>query len=73
MPTPTLPLSEMSVAEKLQLIEVLWEDLSKNPDDIPSPDWHKEVLDECRRKAETGEERFVDWETAKAEIRRRTS
>jgi hypothetical protein len=73
MPTPTLPLDEMTVAEKLQLMEVLWENLSKNPDDVPSPLWHKEVLDECRRKAESGEEQFIDWEKAKQEILKRTS
>jgi hypothetical protein len=73
MPTPTLPLDEMTVAEKLQLMEVLWEDLSKNPADLPSPEWHKEVLDECRRKAESGEEQFIDWEKAKQEILKRTS
>jgi hypothetical protein len=65
MPTPTLPLDQMTVAEKLQLMEVLWEDLSKNPDDVPSPEWHKDVLNECRRKAESGEEQFIDWEKAK--------
>ena len=73
MPTPTLPLDEMTVAEKLQLMEVLWEDLSKSPADLPSPEWHKEVLDECRRKAESGEEQFIDWEKAKQEILKRTS
>jgi hypothetical protein len=73
MPTPTLPLDEMTVAEKLQLMEVLWEDLSKNPADLPSPEWHKEVLDECCRKAESGEEQFIDWEKAKQEILKRTS
>ena len=71
--TVELPLDKMSVEEKLRLIDVLWEDLARNPDDIPSPAWHKEVLDECRRRAESGEEKFTDWEEAKEEIRRLAS
>jgi hypothetical protein len=45
-----LPLKEMTVAEKLQLMEVLWDDLSRNPEDIPSPAWHEEVLAERQRQ-----------------------
>ena len=68
-----LPLNEMTATEKLDLMELLWEDLSRNPADIPSPEWHKEVLDECRRRAEAGEEQFIDWEAARREIIKRTT
>jgi hypothetical protein len=54
-------------------MEVPEHDLNRNPDNFPSPAWHKEVLDECRRKAESGEEQFSDWEAAKADIRHRVS
>ena len=67
-----LPLNEMTLPEKLQLMEALWDDLTRKPDKFESPAWHKEVLEECRRKAESGEEQFSDWEAAKADIRRRT-
>ena len=68
-----LPLDKMSVEEKLRLMDVLWEDLTRNPDDIPSPAWHKEVLDECRRRAESGEEKFLDWEEVKKDLLRQFS
>jgi len=45
----------------------------KHPDgaleSIESPPWHKEILDERRKRIAAGEARFIDWETAKAEIR----
>jgi hypothetical protein len=68
-----LPLDRMSLPEKLRLMEVLWDDLTRKPDDIPSPAWHKDVLEDIRRRAESGEEQFSDWESAKKEIRRRVS
>ena len=68
--TVELPLDKMSVEEKLRLMDVLWEDLTREPDKIPSPAWHEEVLKECRRRAESDEEKFTDWAEAKEEIRR---
>ena len=40
----TLPLHEMSVPEKLRVMEALWEDLSRNSDALESPRWHKAAL-----------------------------
>ena len=73
MSVPILPLEEMSVEEKLQTMEALWQSLSADPAGIASPPWHEEELAERERKVESGETKFVDWEKAKAEIRRRTS
>ncbi|HEV7667724.1 MAG TPA: addiction module protein [Thermoanaerobaculia bacterium] len=68
-----LPLSEMSVEEKLQTMEALWEDLSRNAALLESPAWHDEVLRERDRQIEAGEASFMDWEQAKAHIRNRVS
>lgn len=68
--TATLRLDEMSVPEKLQLMEALWQDLSRKEEAIESPDWHREVLEERERLIASGEARFIDWEQAKEEIRR---
>ena len=69
----TLPLHEMTLTEKLQLMEALWEDLSRNADALESPDWHREVLEERERRIASGEARFSDWEAAKADVRRQVS
>jgi hypothetical protein len=66
-----LPLHEMSLEEKLQAMEALWEDLSREPDRIESPSWHQDVLKETERRVESGEARFSDWEKAKVSIRDR--
>lgn len=67
----TLPLNEMTVSEKLQLMEALWDDLSRNAAALDSPEWHGEVLEERERRIAAGEARFSGWEEAKADIRRR--
>ena len=64
-----LPLAEMSIAEKLEAMEALWEDLSKRADQLPSPDWHRDVLQERKRLVESGQIGFQDWDAAISELR----
>lgn len=68
-----LPLKDMSLHEKLSIMESLWEDLSRTPDAIESPAWHKDVLDERRQRVTEGTAQFIDWEIAKANIRNKLS
>jgi len=66
-----LPIDRMTIEEKLIAMEALWDDLCRNEAQIPVEDWHKQLLDERQRQIDSGEARFVDWETAKARIRDR--
>ena len=67
----TLPLKEMSHAEKLMALEALWEDLSRNEEILESPAWHQDELRATEQCVESGAEQFIDWETAKKEFRSR--
>ena len=73
MESVALPIDRMTTGEKLMAMEALWDNLCHDEAQIPVPDWHKQILDERRRQIESGEARFVDWETAKARIRDRIS
>jgi hypothetical protein len=68
-----LPLDRMTVEEKFKAMEMLWDDLCRNEQQIPVADWQKELLDERQRQIDTGEAKFTDWESAKKRIRDRTS
>ncbi|MGR3221146.1 MAG: addiction module protein [Candidatus Anammoxibacter sp.] len=70
---PTLPLKEMTVTEKLRIMEELWSDLCCNQDQIPVPQWHKDVLDRRKGLVNQGKAIFVDLETAKKRIAARIS
>ena len=35
-----IPLEKMTLADKLEAMELLWADISKQPTDLPSPEWH---------------------------------
>jgi hypothetical protein len=70
MPT-TVDLKEMSLSDKLRLMEALWDDLCRQEANIPVPEWQKQVLDERERQIEDGKATFQDWPTAKKRIAKR--
>lgn len=66
-----LPLDQMTTAEKLRTMEALWADLSRHDEEIQSPAWHGEVLNEREERIRSGQEAFIDWEAAKKQLRDR--
>jgi hypothetical protein len=60
----------MSTAEKLALLESLWDDLRHNEAAVPSPDWHAEALAEAQADFAAGRASFVEWSQAKERLRR---
>jgi hypothetical protein len=67
----TLPLDQMTTAEKLGVMEAIWADLSRNEREIESPAWHQQVLSEREERVRSGQERFMAWDTAKQQLRDR--
>jgi hypothetical protein len=67
----TLPLEKMTIAEKLLVMERLWTDLTRDEERFESPAWHGDILRERATRVEQGKESFMDWETAKAQLRSR--
>ena len=67
-----LPLDQMTVEEKLRAMEAIWRSLSTREEQVPVPDWHKQVLDERQRQIDAGEARFVSLEEMKERVRKRT-
>jgi len=55
--------------EKLQMMETLWEDLSREKTEPQSPDWHREVLKETEQRVRLGRETTLDWAKAKQQLR----
>ena len=68
----SLPLAQMSRIDKLMALEALWEDLARNEAEFVSPAWHAEELAATERRVNSGEEQFVDWESAKKQLRSRS-
>jgi putative addiction module component (TIGR02574 family) len=62
--------SRLSKAERLQAMEWLWASLSKEQQDLESPEWHGEVLAARKAKADADEAQFLSVEQLKERLRR---
>jgi hypothetical protein len=63
-----LSVEKMSIEEKFQTMETIWDDLCKKADSISSPPWHEKVLNDREKAISNGEDVFVDLHTAKKNI-----
>jgi putative addiction module component len=62
--------SRLTKAERLQAMEWLWASLSKEQQDIKSPEWHGEVLAARQTKVDSGEAQFLTVSQLKERRRR---
>ncbi len=62
---------DLSPAEKLQLIEDLWDSLVATPDAVPVHDWQKEELARRETNLAKNPQSAVTWEEIEREVRSR--
>ena len=67
----TAAIKNLSVEEKLQMMESLWDSLCASPS-LDSPQWHGDILAKREQAIVNGSDEFEDWETAKAALRNQT-
>jgi len=68
-----IELSKLSFAQKLNLMETIWDDLTKDEKNLDSPVWHNDILKDREEAVAAGKAQFSDWKEAKARIKRNTS
>lgn len=59
----------MSLAERLQALEQLWDAVCREDSAVSSPAWHGDLLAERRARAARGEAKFLTLEQVKARLR----
>jgi putative addiction module component (TIGR02574 family) len=65
-----LPLDTMSVGEKVQLLEQVWDNLCRQSGDVRSPEWHAAVLRERQSQIESGSMAVSSWAEAKERLQK---
>lgn len=62
-------LDHLSKAEKLRMMDALWDDLTHDVEPFQSPAWHEDVLKETQQRVANGEVETLDWEKTKELLR----
>jgi putative addiction module component (TIGR02574 family) len=61
-------LERMSVTERLRAMDQLWDSLNRSGDEIPSPDWHQDVLADRKARAQRGEAKFLTLDQLRSRL-----
>lgn len=64
----TISPEDMTTAEKISAMEIIWNDLCQHSA-LESPDWHKPVLASREQQCIEGSQVPLGWEKAKQQIR----
>ncbi|MEE9494446.1 MAG: addiction module protein [Gammaproteobacteria bacterium] len=59
-------ISKMSVHERLQAMEALWDSLTHEPIGIKSPKWHEGILSDRKETIQSGNADFISLEELKS-------
>jgi hypothetical protein len=51
------------------VVKRIWEDLSKEENQIESPDWHHKALRETEARLKAGQEEILDWKEAREKLK----
>jgi len=68
-----LPLSQYTLEQKLDLMEAIWDDITRDSKAFESPAWHEKILKKREEDLAKGDATVSDWEEAKERIRRKVS
>ena len=70
MNIPPTSIFELSVSEKLQLVEDLWDDIASTPSAVPVHDWQKEELARRKQNLLNNPTSGLSWQEIQRRIRR---
>ncbi len=66
----TSEIKKMSIIERLQTMEAIWDSLLHEDTEIESPEWHQDVLDERRKIIEAGNAKLISLDELKASLKK---
>jgi putative addiction module component (TIGR02574 family) len=72
MAKPVLDIERLSTDERLDLLEKLWESLTKEPGGIPLTEAQREDLDRRLDELDRGQVEGIPWDEVLKQIRKRS-
>lgn len=64
-----IEIKQMNTIERLQIMEAIWDSLLYDEAQIESPEWHRNILSERKRKIEEGNAEFISIKELRANNR----
>jgi putative addiction module component (TIGR02574 family) len=71
VPPPPPGFDELSVDEKIDYLQSLWDRIAATPETVPVPDWHREIIDERLKDLATDPNAGDSWDTVQERLRKK--
>jgi putative addiction module component (TIGR02574 family) len=68
LPIPPPGFDELSVEEKVDYVQSLWDRIAVRPEDVPVPDWHLQVIEERLAAHEADPAAARPWDEVREEV-----
>jgi len=62
LPLPPPGFDALSIDEQIDYVQSLWDHIAARPEDVPVPDWHREILAERLASHRSDEGNGRDWD-----------
>ncbi len=62
LPLPPPGFDTLSVDEQIDYVQSLWDRIAARPEDVPVPDWHREILAERLAAHRANNDPGAEWE-----------
>ena len=65
-------IKQMNMADKFAMMEMLWENMSQNIDDVHfTPQWHLDMLEEREKELKNGQAKFYNINVVKERLQKK--
>jgi putative addiction module component (TIGR02574 family) len=71
LPLPPPGFDDLSIDEKIDYLQSLWDRIAATPEAVPVPDWHREILDERPKELSDTPDAGDSWDEVQERLRKR--
>jgi putative addiction module component (TIGR02574 family) len=64
-----LGIDRLSIADRMRLVEEIWDSIANESNTVDVPDWHKQIIEERLAECGANPENQISWDDARLRIR----
>ncbi len=68
--TPPPGFDRLSIEERIDYVQALWDQVSSDPSTVSVPEWHRDVLDKRMERQRTDPEKGNPWPVVRERLER---
>src|SRR5262245_40332150 len=69
LPLPPPGFDDLSIDEQIEYVQSLWDRIAATPEQVPVPQWHREILDERIKEYDANPDAGESWDVVRERMR----